>query len=189
MRVKPGDWIAVDTPKEDVVPLQFPHSDQSWSFQMIALVEQMLEKLVQQGALQFGQVPQGKASALRTVGTTMAILQQGAAMPEQILRRFFLWLQQVYGQFHMLNTRFLPKEKQYLISGKPTETEDAYGIVTPQDIAAPVSFDFGATLLNTNKGLMAQALQGLGQALFNPLAFQMGLVGPEQFFRWAQVAS
>jgi hypothetical protein len=80
----------------------------------------------------------------------------------------------------------LPKEKQYLIAGKPADTEDAYDTVTPADINAPVSFDFGATLLNTNKGLMAQALQGLGQALFNPLAAQMGLFGPEQYFNWMQ---
>jgi len=47
-----------------------------------------------------------------------------------------------------------------------------------------LAFDFQATLLNTNKGVVSQALQGLGLALFNPLALQFGTVGPEQFYTW-----
>src|SRR3990167_6798387 len=30
MRARPGDWIPVDNPKDDAVPVQYPHSDQSW---------------------------------------------------------------------------------------------------------------------------------------------------------------
>jgi len=186
MRARPGDWIPVDNPKDDAAAVQYPHSDQSWSFNMIGLVQQLSERLIQVGSLQFGQVPQGKASALRTVGTTMAILQQGAALPEQILRRFFHWLQQVYAQFHMLNTKFLPDRKRILITGKDPDSDAAYADVRPQDIQAPVNFEFGATLLNTNKGIMSQSLTEIGQAIFNPLSFQMGLVGPQQFYQWAK---
>src|SRR3990167_6397073 len=151
MRARPGDWIPVDNPKDDAVPVQYPHSDQSWSFNMIGLVQQLSERLIQVGSLQFGQVPQGKASALRTVGTTMAILQQGAALPEQILRRFFHWLQQIYAQFHMLNTKFLPPKKRVLILGKDPASDEAYQEMGPQDIQAPVSFEFGITLLVEGK--------------------------------------
>ena len=186
MRARPGDWIPVDNPRDDAAAVQYPHSDQSWSFNMIGLVQQLSERLIQVGSLQFGQVPQGKASALRTVGTTMAILQQGAALPEQILRRFFHWLQQVYSQFHMLNTKFLPDRKRILIIGKEYASDQAYADVSPRDIQAPVNFEFGATLLNTNKGIMSQSLTEIGQAIFNPLGFQMGLVGAEQFYQWAK---
>ncbi len=186
MRARPGDWIPVDNPKDDAAAVQYPHSDQSWSFNMIGLVQQLSERLIQVGSLQFGQVPQGKASALRTVGTTMAILQQGAALPEQILRRFFHWLQQVYAQFHMLNTKFLPPKKRVLILGKDPASDEAYQEMGPQDIQAPVSFEFGATLLNTNKGITSQSLSEIGQAIFNPLAFQLGITGPEQFYQWAK---
>jgi len=186
MRARPGDWIPVDNPKDDAVPVQYPHSDQSWSFNMIGLVQQLAERLIQVGSLQFGQVPQGKASALRTVGTTMAILQQGAALPEQILRRFFHWLQQVYGQFHMLNMKFLPEKKRYLIAGKDPDTDAAYGELSPAQLQLPVTFDFGATLLNTNKGIMSQSLTEIGQAIFNPLAFQMGIADANGFYQWAK---
>lgn len=187
MRVRPGDWVPVDNPQTDALPVQFPHADQTWSFNMISLIQQFAQQLIQIGPIQMGQVPQGKASALRTVGTTMAILQQGAAMPEQILRRLFMGLKQVWEQFHMLNTRFLPKRKQYLLQGKPSADADAYRTIqTPTEIDVPVLFDFQATLLNTNKGVIAQALTGLGGAIFNPLAFQMKLVQPENFYNWAK---
>jgi hypothetical protein len=184
MRARPGDWIPVDDPSKDAVPVQYPHADQSWSFNMIGLVQQLAEKVIQVGALQMGQVPQGKASALRTVGTTMAILQQGAALPEQILRRFFHWLQQVYGQFHMLNMKFLPERKRYLIAGKDPDTDAAYAEVSPQELQLPVNFEFGATLLNTNKGVMSQALQSIGAAIFNPLGFQTGVATPQKFYQY-----
>lgn len=187
MRVRPGDWVPVDNPQTDALPVQFPHGDQTWAFNMISLVQQFAQQLIQIGPIQMGQVPQGKASALRTVGTTMAILQQGAAMPEQILRRLFMGLKQVWEQFHMLNTRFLPKRKQYLLQGKPSTDADAYRTIqTPTEINVPVLFDFQATLLNTNKGVISQALTGLGTAIFNPLAFQMHMVTPENFYNWAK---
>lgn len=187
IRLWPGDLYPVDNPMQDVNFPQLPHSDQTFGLNMIALGMQFLERLTQIGPLQQGQVPAGKASALRTLGTTMAILQQGSALPEQILRRLFMGLAQVWEQIHRLNCRFLPKKKQYLIVGKPLDQDDAYAVVTdPRDIAVPISFDFQATLLNTNKGLVAGALTGLGAALINPLTMQMGLVNPETIYNWAK---
>lgn len=187
IRMWPGDGFPLDNPATDVMFPQMPHADQTWSFNMIGLTMQFLERLTQMGAMQFGQVPQGKASALRTLGTTMAILQQGAALPEQILRRLFKGLSTIWQQIHQLNTKFLPKKKEYLIAGKGAKDDDAYDtVVDPSEIAVAIAFDFEATLLNTNKGLVSQALMGIGQAIFNPLAFQVGVVTPEEFYNWAK---
>ena len=76
--------------------------------------------------------------------------------------------------------------RSILVIGKEYESDQAYTEVTPRDIQAPVNFEFGATLLNTNKGIMSQSLSEIGQAIFNPLSFQMGLVGPEQFYQWCK---
>jgi hypothetical protein len=187
IRLWPGDLYPVDNPQQDVAFPQMPHADQSFGLNMIALGMQFLERLTQIGPLQQGQVPTGKASALRTLGTTMAILQQGAALPEQILRRLFIGLSQVWQQIHRLNGRFLPKKKQYLIVGKSADQDDAYAEITdPRDLAVSITFDFQATLLNTNKGLVSSALVGLGQALINPLTMQFGIVNPETVYNWAK---
>lgn len=185
VKLWPGDLYPVDNPMQDVAFPSLPHSDQTFGFNMIALLKQSMDDVTQIGPLQRGQVPTGKASALRTLGTTTALLQQGAAMPEQVLRRLFMGLRQVWEQFHLMNGRFLKKRKQYLASGQLEEHEDPYReIADPQDIAIPIAWDWQPTLLNTNKGLVQQALQAIGMALFNPLSLQMGTIGPEQYFNW-----
>jgi hypothetical protein len=187
IRFSPGEGIPLDNPQQDVAFPTFPQRDQQWAFNMIGLWMQHLDKLTQIGPIQQGQVPQGKASALRTTGTTMAILQQGAAMPEQILRRLFMGLKQIWEQYHLLNMRYLPKNKQYLIAGKPADQDDAYGTIKdPQDINIPVAFDFQATLTNTNKGLMQQTLKDIGAALVSPLMLQAGIVKPENIYNWVK---
>lgn len=186
LRLEPGVGFPLDNPQQDLAFYNLPTRDQGWSFNMIGLAMQFLERLVQISPIQFGQVPQGKASALRTTGSMMALLQQGSAMPEQVLRRLFRGLKQVYGQFHMLNTRFLPPKKRFLVTGKPLNSEEAYGVIDDRkDISIPIAFSFEATLLNTNKGAVATALQGIGAALFNPLAMQMGTVDSETYYNWA----
>lgn len=187
IRLWPGDLYPVDNPGQDVFFPQMPNADQTYGLNMIALGMQFLERLTQIGPLQQGQVPTGKASALRTLGTTMAILQQGAALPEQILRRLFGGLAQIWEQIHRMNARFLPKGKQYLVVGKALDQDDAYAIIEdPTAVAVPISFDFQATLLNTNKGLVSSALVGLGSALINPLTLQLGIVQPEHIYNWAK---
>ena len=181
----PGDLYPIDNPMQDVHFPTLPHADQTFGFNMVGLAKQFMDDVTQIGPIQRGQVPEGKASALRTLGTTMAILQQGAAMPEQVLRRLFMGLRQVWEQFHLLNGRFLKKRKQYLAAGQLEEHEDPYReIKDPLDIAVPIAWDWQPTLLNTNKGLVQQALQAIGMAVFNPLSFQVGTVGPEQYYNW-----
>lgn len=186
LRMGPGDGIPVDNPATDLAFPQIPGKDQSWSFNMIGMASQWIERLAQISALQFGQVPQGKASALRTVGTTMAILQQSAALPEQILRRVFMGLRDIFSQFHLLNTRYLPPRKKFLVTGKAPKDATGYDQIDDRsDINIPLAFDFQSTLANTNKGVVSQALQALGAAIINPIGVQMGLVTPENLYNWS----
>jgi hypothetical protein len=178
--------IPLDQPKDDLVFYQLPHRDQSWHFNMIGLGMQFLEKLVQITPIDFGQVPKGQASALRNVGTVQTLVQQGGAMPEQILRRLFAGLKDVVHQFHLLNCRYLPPFKRFRITGEQLNTVEAYAVIDDRkDINVPVNFDFQGTLLNTNKGAVAQALMSLGQVLFSPLALQFGLTSAEKMYNWA----
>lgn len=188
IHLTPGEGYPTDTPQQDVYFPTLPAKDQSFGFNLFSLGMQIMNQLTQIGPIQFGQVPTGKASALRTTGTTMAILQQGAAMPEQVLRRLFTGLAQMWAQIHALNLKYLPRRKEFLVAGKPLEDEDAYGRVDnpEQELNVPVTFDFQATLLNTNKGMMSQALQALGAALVSPLMLQLGLVTPEQIYNWGK---
>lgn len=183
LRLEPGLGVKLQNPQQDLAFYQIPGGDQAWAFNMIGWANQVVERETQIGALQFGQVPQGKASALRSTGNMMAVLQQSAAMPEQILRRLFMGIRDVYAQFHLLNTRFLPSRKRYLVTGKPLSQDDAYGMIDDRnDINIPLTFDFQATLLNSNKGMVQQSLQQMLGVLVSPLMMQTGMVTPEEIY-------
>ena len=185
LSLEPGTLYPIDNPQQDITFPPMSHADQTFFFNMLGLAMQWLDRESQIGPIQMGQVPQGKASALRTTGTTMALLQQGAAMPEQILRRLFFGLKDIWEQIHLLNRRFLPPKKNFLIAGRPLDQDDAYARIEDRaEIDVPLTFEWQATLLNTNKGVMQQTLTALGMALFNPLSMQFGVVGPEQFYNY-----
>jgi hypothetical protein len=143
---------------------------------MIGLLQQFAERLSMMSDVQFGRVPTGKASALRTLGTTISLLAQGDVRTEQILRRLFHGLSQIWQMVHRLNKRYLPNKKEFRIIGIPEAGQDAYMEAAPDDVDADVDFSFRATMLNTNRQMLAQSLMEIAGIVVSPLAIQMGLV-------------
>lgn len=182
MTLTPGTLYPVDRPTEDV---HFPtwNRDMSWVVNTFTMLRQLDERLSMQSDMQFGKVPTGQASALRTLGTTAALLQQGDARSEQILRRLFHGVAEIYGLIHRLNRRYLPKDKQIRVIGMAERGEDPYVDLTPDRIDADVDFSFRATMLNTNKQVVAGALQELSALLISPIALQMGMATPDGIYK------
>lgn len=183
IKMEPGMGYPVSNPQTDINIPQFPQEDQTTALNLIGLIQQWAERQSMQGALQMGGVPQGKASALRTSTNMMAVMQQGDARPERILRRFFLGLAEVYQQMHELNKVYLPANKQYRISGVSRQGADPYQVIqNPQQIGGMFQFNFKANSLNTNKAAQAQILSELMPIVVNPMALQMGLTNPEKIY-------
>lgn len=182
MTLMPGTLYPVDRPTEDV---SFPswNRDMSWVTNTFGLLRQLEEKLSMQGDMQFGRVPTGQSSALRTLGTTAALLQQGDVRSEQILRRLFHGIAEIYLLIHRLNRRYLPKDKQIRVMGMAERGEDPYVDLTPDRIDADVDFAFRATMLNTNKQVVAGALQEIAALLISPVALQMGYATPDGIYK------
>jgi hypothetical protein len=157
IRMWPGEGYPLADPKNDVVFPQLAQDGNAFGFNLITMFGQMEERLTNIGDLQLGRVPQGKSSALRTVRGMQAVLGQGDARPERILRRFMTWLAEVYAQMHELNQVFLPREKQYRVFGVASQNEDPYRAVEdPSAIRGRFQFDFSANAMNTSK----EAMQG-----------------------------
>lgn len=183
IRMAPGELYPVSNPQMDIVFPQLSQQDQTIALNLLAYIQQWAEKTSMLGNLQFGGVPQGKASALRTSTNMMSVLQQGDARPERILRRFFRGLSEVYQQMHELNQAFLPVNKQYRVTGVVPQGADPYRqIEGPQAIAGPFQFDFKANSLNTSKAMQAQILTESMPILINGLTMQLGLVTPEEIY-------
>jgi len=184
IRYAPGELYPTTDPQGDVHFPSLPHSDQSFRFNLLSMLQQYKERLTMVGELQFGRVPAGKASALRTVQGMNTVLQQGEARPERILRRFFNGLTEIWAQIHELNQRFLPERKKILVSGNIDAGEDPYQTITDtHEIEGRYQFDFKANVFNSSKVAMQQALGTLMTTYINEMTIQMGLIQPDGAYR------
>ena len=187
LRVAPGEGIPTSDPKNDVAFPVLPQQGTNFGFNMYTILNQMEERLTNIDDLQHGRVPQGKASALRTVRGMQTIMQQGEARPERILRRFFMCLTEIYAQMHELNQTFLPRNKQFRVVGALRPGEDPYRMIDdPEAVRGRFTFDFFANALNTSKEALRESLEALGLAYLNPLMIQLGIVQPDGIYQWAR---
>jgi len=183
LRPWPGDGIPLSDPQRDINFPQIPF-DGSFFLNSFAVGRQLQERLTLEGDLQSGRVPQGKSSALRTVGGINTILAQGEARPERILRRFFMGFAEIYKQMHELNQYFFPDEKQIRVLGIVEPGENPYPVIVRQsDLSGRFVWNFRASILNASKAAKQQGLERMMAILINPLMIQLGIVGPDQIFR------
>ena len=184
IRVNPNELYPLGDPKNDVYYPSLPGQSQAFGINLLTIVDQIQSKLAMQSDLQFGRIPKGQASALRTQGAQQNILMQGEARPERILRRFFMGLCEVWKQIHELNQRFLPENKKFRIIGYSENKNDPYDEVkSRREIQGRFQFDFKANVLNSSKQILQTALQSLMAAYLNPVTIQLGLMDEEGAFR------
>jgi hypothetical protein len=184
LRMWPGELYPLNDPQKDINFPVMGNQNQAFTFNMLAFLNQMEERLSTIGELQLGRVPHGKASALRTVQGMQTVLAQGDARPERVLRRFFNGLTQVWRIIHNHNQAFLPKNKQFLIAGYTNPNEDPYRTVEgPEKIAGQFMFDFSANALNTSKEALQMALQDLMGVYVSELALTLGVIKPDGIYR------
>lgn len=187
LRIEPFTLSPLQNPQQDVV---FPSignpNAMGAAMNMITTMGSWQDKLTMVTDLQMGAIPPGSSSAFRTIGTMSLAMGQGEARPERILRRFFIGLTGVWSQMHRLNQSFLPKDKQFRISGVVLPGADPYiKVKTASQITGNFQFDFDANVLNTSKASLQQALEKLMVTYINPLMLQTGVVTPDNIYRMA----
>jgi len=185
MRLFPGDGVPLGDPKNDVY---FPDigssNSQSYALNMLSMADQMQEKLTVIGDLQFGRVPVGRSSALRTSQNLQSFLQEGEARPERILRRFLSGWLEVYKQIHELNQHFLPEKKAFRIIGIRDPSDDPYREVDVfTDLQGRFDFDFSANVLNASKIAQQEVLEQAMATFISEIPLQLGIVTPDGIYR------
>ena len=185
IRMLPGELYPLGDPDRDInFPVIGNPQAQGFNLNMLTIIGQMQERVSVIGDLQFGRVPAGKSSALRTVGGLALLTGQGEARPERILRRFFQMWTEVFAQMHELNRRFLPKDKQFRVMGYRSEAEDPYRTVAdPAELRGRFTFQFKANILNVSKQALQQSLQALMSIYVSSLAIDMGILQPDGLYR------
>ena len=171
-------------PRDQILFPNIPAGDQAWAFQVIGLAVQAFERLLMLGDLQLGRVPQGKASALRTYGTTAALLQQGDVRADQMLLRLFGGISQVFLNFHRMNRHLLPPGKTLRKLGWDGPEAQAYLTLERgmADVDAEVAFEFRPDFLQSSQEARSEAIEGFLTLLITPLAVSMGVVDPILFY-------
>lgn len=184
IRYAPGEGYPVPGVARDAV--YFPSiatRDQSWALNLVGLGYQFVERVLAISDAQYGRVPVGRASALRTMGTTLALLQQGDVRADQILLRLLNGLAQIAQNFHRMNRHLLPREKEYRIWGYEAPHRQAYRTITHRsEIDADMDFEFQASFLMSNPAMLAQSLQTLLTVIVSPLMIQMGLTDQQKIY-------
>lgn len=182
--MSPGDMMPVSDPQRDVFFPSFQGTAGAFAFNTMSVIQQLEERLTLTSELNYGRVPNGKASALRTVGGLQTILDQGEARPERVLRRFFMGLTDVFRMMHQLNQAFLPPGKQFRLAGYAEPDKNPYRVIEkPGEIEGDYTFDFNANVMNSSKAAVQQGLQQLQPLLINPLMLQLGITTPDTIYR------
>ena len=177
LSIAPGQGSPVPgNPRETVLFPTLSQRDPAGALGIIGLALQFFQQLMAQGPLQQGQVPTGKATALRTVGTTIALLQQGDVRADQMLIRLFQGLGAVALNFHRMNRHLLPPGKEIRVVGWDGPREQGYRrIESVEAIDADVEFEFKPEFLNSNPATLRDSLHAVMAIVVTPLMFQLGI--------------
>lgn len=186
IRLGPGDGMPMTNPKEDIY---FPNiqSNQTFGLNAFNILEGLQGRVTLTNDLNFGGVPTGGASALRTEGNMQLVLGQSESRPERIIRRLFEGLAEMYHQIHELNQRYLPDNKKILKTGNIDPDADPYQTIKDvSEIQGRMEFKFSANVMNTSKAGMQQAMNAITGLLASELMIQTGIVTPEQLYNIAE---
>lgn len=181
--MRPGDGYPVGDPKNDINIPTFNNQAVSSNVNIMTLLNGWEERLTLNGDLQFGRVPFGRSSALRTSSGIALLQNQGEARPERILRRFFIALTDMWSMIHDLNKVFLPEEKTIRVT-KASRDDDPFQVIrSVEDLSGEFEFDFTANAFNTSKTALQESLGTAMSVVINPLMFQIGTSNADTVYR------
>jgi len=184
-QVMPYSMLPMQNPQQDLNAPQIGNpSAVAQAFNMISMLNGWQDKTTMVTDMSFGQVPSGSSSALRTIGGMSLLQGQGEARPERILRRFFVVLTDVWRHIHRLNQSFLPKNKQFRITGAVAQGQDPYMDIPSKDaLSGDFQFKFSANVFNTSKKALQESLMNLANTFISEIALQTGVVTPDDIYR------
>lgn len=175
----PGSLIPVDNPQTDVY---FPQLGNRTVFGMQeeAAIQTMVERLTSISDLNMG-IMSGQQGATRTATGSRALIGEMGANLDVFLRRLNrAWKKNIRYTFHMLQKR-IPPGLSFRLTGD--DGKDYWNFIkTQDDIAGDYDIEVSPNSSTSNPGVQQDNAQQILQMVSNPLAIQMGCVGPGQFY-------
>lgn len=178
IRFEPGALIPVDNPATDVF---FPNLGNRTSFGMQeeASIENMVERLT--GINDMAQGMMGQQGATRTATGARALVGEMNANLDVHLKRFNRGYKKLVRLFWHLIQKKMPDGLAFRLTGDDGQDYFSY-VKTQDDIAGDYDIEVNPSASTSNPAIMQDNAQQVMQVVNNPLAIQMGCVGPGQYY-------
>jgi len=191
--IAPGKGIPMTDPKENVF---FPtlSNRTAFGYQEEQLLFQIIGKVSSISDLNSG-MPVSPAEMTRTQGGVAALLAEGNAQLDVVLRRIQETYAELLGDIYEMLVERLPRDFEYQVVGDDgnVQTDEETGeaqldvLTNPrEEISGKVHFFIRANSAAGNKAMMRNSRTQLFQQLLNPLNLQYGVVGPEQLYEMSK---
>jgi hypothetical protein len=178
LKLEPGVLIPVDNPATDVF---FPNLGNRtvFGFQEEGALQNMIERLTSIGDMQLGMLS-GQGAA-RTATGARALVGEASANLDVYLRRLNrAWRRWLEYTMHMLQQR-IPAGLSFRVTGD-TGADYWRQIKSSSDIAGDFDIEVSPNTASSNQGIQQQNAQEILGLVSNPLAIQLGIVTPAQFY-------
>jgi hypothetical protein len=178
IKFEPGSLIPVDNPATDVF---FPNLGNRTVFGMQEeqAIQSMIERLTSISDLNLGLI--NGQGATRTATGARAVVGEASSNLDVHLRRLNRgWKKLLRYSLHMLQQR-MPAGLAFRVTGDDGQNYWKT-MASTDDIAGDYDIEISANSSTSNQQIQQQNAQDVLQLVSNPLAIQMGCVGPGQFF-------
>jgi hypothetical protein len=182
IQLEPGALIPVDNPQTDVF---FPNLGNRtvFGFQEEQALMGMIERLTSVSDLSMGVM--SSQGATRTATGARALVGEMSANLDVYLRRLNRgWKKNLRYLLHMLQQR-IPAGMSFRLTGD--DGQDYWRTIRDQaDIAGDYDIEVSPNSASSNAGVQQEQAQMVLNFVSNPLAIQLGIVSPAQFYEAAK---
>lgn len=178
IQLEPGALIPVDNPQTDVF---FPNLGNRtvFGFQEEAAIQQMIERLTSVSDLNLGVL--GGQGATRTATGARALVNEMTSNLDVYLRRLNQgWESALSKLFDMLQLR-IPEGLAFRLTGNKG-AEVFRKINSSRDISGEFDLEVSPNSATSNQAIRESKSAEILQLVSNPLAIQLGIVGPAQYY-------
>jgi hypothetical protein len=178
IKFEPGSLIPVDNPQADIY---FPNMGNRTSFGMQeeAAIQQMVERITSISDLSYGMM--SSQGATRTATGARALVGEMSSNLDVYLRRLnFGWEKALRYLLDMLQVR-MPQGLAFRLTGE-TGSDVFRKLNNARDIYGDFDIEVSPNSATSNANMQLEQAQQIAQITSDPLAIQLGIVTPAQYY-------
>src|SRR3990167_9398927 len=170
----PGEWLPIDNPQTDVREFQWGGND-VWGANEESTLYQMFERVTGLTDLALGRQP-SRVGATRTATGVASLLSESGLRFKTAMAAFQRFWRDVFSDILALDQQYLPPGVEFRVTGRLPEM---IRLQSRADIAGRFDLRLATTTESLNRSVLREDATIKLQMAMNPLALQLGLVGPK----------